>query len=262
MGILNVTPDSFSDGGKYFSVDDAIERGLRLVEEGAEILDIGGESTRPGSDQVQEEEELRRVIPVIEGIRAKSSVWISVDTMKANVARAAVAAGADIINDVNGFRDSEMVRVAAETGAALVLMHMKGSPKTMQKAPHYENLIQEVRDFFAERIETLRAAGVAMEAISLDPGIGFGKTLDHNLTLLQQLDALRFERCPLVLGLSKKTMFGQILNETEVSQRYWATVASTAWLRESGVEVIRVHDVKANLQALRMSEAILGTEGV
>lgn len=258
MGILNVTPDSFSDGGCFYGVEAAIEQGLRLVEEGADILDIGGESTRPGSDEVSESEELRRVLPVIEGIRSRSSVLISIDTMKPQVAEIACEAGADIINDVNGFRAPGMAEVAAKTQAGLILMHMKGMPKTMQVNPIYEDLILEVRSFFEKRINSLLNFGVEVETISLDPGIGFGKTLEHNMKLLQNLEKLRLTGRPLVLGLSKKTLFSQILNMSEVDDRHWGTVASSSFLRENGVEVIRVHDVKSNFDAIRMTEAILG----
>lgn len=256
MGILNVTPDSFSDGGRFFSVDTAVEHGLQMIADGADILDVGGESTRPGAQPVAMEEELRRVVPVIEGLRRETRALISIDTMKPEVARAALAAGADILNDVTGLRDPGMVEVAANSGAGVVVMHMQGEPRTMQSQPAYGDVVAEVRDFFVERLQSLEAAGVAPERIALDPGFGFGKTLEHNLALLRSLPGLRAQDRPLVVGVSRKSMIARLLGDNALEKRHWPTVALTAWMREAGAEIVRVHDVKANAEAMRMVEAI------
>jgi dihydropteroate synthase len=261
MGVLNVTPDSFSDGGQFFNPALAVERGLQMVADGADVLDVGGESTRPGAEPVPEEEEWRRVVPVIAELRRRTGALISVDTMKAGVARAAVEAGADIVNDVNGFRDPAMVEAVAPTTAGLIVMHMQGSPQTMQRHPRYGDVVAEVRDFFVERLATLADGGIDPRRVALDPGFGFGKTLEHNLTLVRHLDRLRVGECPLVVGVSRKSMLGALLGDPALDQRSWPTVAFTSWLRESGAEVVRVHEVKPNAQALRMTEAILGCPG-
>jgi len=258
MGVLNVTPDSFSDGGTHPDVQAAVSHGLAMVAEGADILDIGGESTRPGAAAVGEAGELRRVIPVIQRLRAETSALISVDTMKAGVARAALAAGADIINDVNGLRDPEMLRVVAESQAGVVVMHMKGEPRTMQANPMYEDVLAEVGAFFEERLHTLTGAGIDPERVAMDPGFGFGKTLEHNLTLLRNLPALGATARPLVVGVSRKSMIAKLLGEEAMEKRYWPTVALTAWMREAGAHVVRVHDIKPNVESMRMVEAIAG----
>ena len=258
MGVLNVTPDSFSDGGQYFDVGRAIEHGLKLIADGADILDIGGESTRPGADPVEVAEEVRRVVPVIQGLRAQNSVLISIDTMKPSVARAAIEAGAGIINDVTGFRDPAMAEVAAQTGAGLVVMHMQGDPRTMQANPMYEDVVAEVKAFFEERLQTLQSAGIAPERITLDPGFGFGKTLDHNKALLHALPELHVQDRPLVVGVSRKSMIARFLGDNAMEKRRWPTVALTAWMRDAGAEIVRVHDVKENAEAMRMMEAIRG----
>ena len=258
MGIVNVTPDSFSDGGRFADPGRAVEHALAMVADGAEILDIGGESTRPGAEPVGEAEELRRVLPVIRALRSQSQVLISIDTMKASVARAALDAGADIINDVTGLRgDAAMVRLAAEKDCGLVAMHMIGDPQTMQNAPHYENVVAEVRGYLEDRLRMLTRAGIAPERIVLDPGFGFGKTLEHNLTLLRHLPDLVIEGRPLLIGVSRKSMIGKVIHSTHMSDRYWPTIALTAHAREHGARIIRVHDVKPNAQALRMTEAII-----
>lgn len=258
MGIVNVTPDSFSDGGRFADPGRAVEHALAMVSEGADILDIGGESTRPGAEPVGEAEEIRRVLPVIRALRSQSQVLISIDTMKASVARAALDAGADIINDVTGLRgDAAMVRLAAETDCGLVAMHMIGDPQTMQTAPHYDNVVAEVRAYLEERLRILNAAGIAAERIVLDPGFGFGKTLEHNLSLLRHLPELLVGDRPLLIGVSRKSMIGKVLHSTAMEDRYWPTVALTAHAREHGARIIRVHEVKPNVQALRMAEAIL-----
>lgn len=258
MGVLNVTPDSFSDGGRFFSTALAVEQGLAMVEDGANVLDVGGESTRPGADPVTLGEELKRVIPVIAELRPRTRALISVDTMKPEVARQAIAAGADIVNDVNGLRDPAMVEAVAETGAGVVVMHMQGTPRTMQTQPQYEDVVAEVRAFFVERLEALAHGGIDPLRVALDPGFGFGKSIDHNLALMYDLDRLRTDGRPLVVGVSRKSMLGTLLGDSALESRAWPTVAFTSWLRESGAEIIRVHDVQSNAEALRMSEAILG----
>jgi dihydropteroate synthase len=256
MGVLNVTPDSFSDGGKYFDQQSAVTHGLQMVAEGADILDIGGESTRPGADPVDAAEEIRRVVPVIQSLRAQTQALISVDTMKADVARAAVAAGADIINDVTGFSNPAMVQAAADTSAGLIMMHMQGTPRTMQARPGYEDVVREVREFFATRLEILAAAGVSPARVALDPGFGFGKAQEHNLALLRALPELRVSDCVLAVGVSRKSMIARLLQDSSPGSRFWPTVALTAWMRDAGAEIIRVHDVRPNAEAMRMIEAI------
>ncbi len=257
MGILNVTPDSFSDGGKFQSPGAALQRGLEMVVEGAEILDVGGESTRPGADPVPEAVEVARVIPVIEALRQQTQVILSVDTMKPVVARAALEAGADVINDVGGFRDPEMIRVAQEFRAGCVVMHMQGEPRTMQQAPHYADVVGQVRQFFSASLTKLIQHGVAPEQILWDPGIGFGKALEHNLELLRRLPELAVRDRPMLVGVSRKSFLGSLLGSRDMEAREWPTVALTSLLREKGAAVLRVHSVRPNVEALRMTEAIL-----
>jgi dihydropteroate synthase len=256
MGVLNVTPDSFSDGGRFFDPVQAVEHGLELIAEGADILDIGGESTRPGAQPVDEMEELRRVIPVIEILRRETRALLSIDTMKPAVARAALEAGADIINDVTGFRDPAMTHVAATSRAGLIVMHMQGDPQTMQSHPVYADVVAEVAAFFQERLRILCDAGIAVDRIAFDPGFGFGKALEHNLALLRNLPQLRVQQRPLVVGVSRKTMVAKLLGDPALQKRRWPTVALTSWMREAGAEVVRVHDVRPNVEAMRMVEAI------
>lgn len=259
MGIVNVTPDSFSDGGRYHDTGRAVEHALELAAEGADILDIGGESTRPGADPVSEADELKRVLPVIHAVRSQTQALISIDTMKASVARAALDAGADIINDVTGLRgDPMMSRVAAETDAGLVVMHMIGTPRTMQQQPQYADVVAEVCAYFEERLRVLEEQGIAPQRIVLDPGFGFGKTLEHNATLMQALPKLAVQERPVLVGVSRKSMIKQLLESEAVEDRDWPTVALTSHTRELGARIFRVHDVKPNAQALRMTEAILG----
>jgi dihydropteroate synthase len=261
MGIVNVTPDSFSDGGRFLDTGRAVEHALRLVEEGADILDIGGESTRPGAEPVEEAEELRRVLPVIRALRSATKILLSIDTMKASVARAALDAGADIINDVTGLRgDSAMCRVAAETDAGLVVMHMIGTPRTMQQSPTYADVVTEVSAYFQERLRTLEGLGIAPERIVLDPGFGFGKTLEHNLALLRALPDLMEIGRPLLVGVSRKSMIARLLGEDSLEARDWPTVALTAHMRELGARLFRVHEVRPNVESLHMAEAILSRE--
>jgi dihydropteroate synthase len=258
MGVLNVTPDSFSDSGKFFDAEKAVEHGLRMAAEGAHIIDIGGESTRPGAEAVASEEELHRVIPVIEQLRRKSEVIISIDTSKAEVARAAVRAGASIVNDVTGGRgDEEMIPLLADTKSGFIIMHMQGTPQTMQIAPQYTNVVSEVADFF--RQQHARAVGYHIDpmAIAFDPGIGFGKTLEHNLQLLAQLERVRAYDRPIVIGVSRKSFLGKLINSAQIGDRLTPAVALTSLLRARGADVLRVHDVKENVNALKVTEAIL-----
>ena len=257
MGIVNVTPDSFSDGGEFLEPRKAVAHALRLVEEGAEIIDIGGESTRPRAVPVTETEELQRIMPVVEQLAGKLKVPISVDTMKPGVARAALAAGASIVNDVAANRpDESMWRIVAEASAAYVCMHIQGTPQTMQSNPGYNDVVGEVGDFFFERIKRLNDCGMTPEQIILDPGIGFGKTLEHNLQLLAGLqDFARFER-PLLLGISRKSFMGKLLG-TNAEGRLPAALACACLAVEARAQIIRAHDVAETVQAVRMAEAIL-----
>lgn len=257
MGILNVTPDSFSDGGHYVDAAQAIQHGLALHGEGAAIVDIGGESTRPGAADVTVEEELARVLPVIRGLReAAPELCLSIDTSKATVARKAIAAGASIINDVTGFRDPDMIHLAAETGCGLVVMHMQGTPRTMQSDPHYDDVIAEISDFFRGTHQRLMTAGIAADHVVYDPGIGFGKTLEHNLEILRRLPELMVENRPLLLGVSRKSWIAKLVGRTDLADRDGPTVAMTAYACEHGVPLHRVHAVKGNVEALRMMEAM------
>ncbi len=258
MGVLNVTPDSFSDGGKFFTVEKAVERGLRMAAEGAQIIDVGGESTRPGAESVALEEELRRIIPVVERLRARIDIFLSIDTSKAQVARAAIEAGASIVNDVTGGRgDKEMMPLVAETKAAFIIMHMQGNPQTMQIDPQYIDVVSEVADFFRQRYGRALDCGIDPMAIAFDPGIGFGKTLEHNLELFAQLERTRVHERPLVVGVSRKSFLAKLTGSSEMNNRLAPAVALTSLLRTRGADVFRVHDVKENVNALRVTEAIL-----
>jgi dihydropteroate synthase len=257
MGIVNVTPDSFSDGGTFGDTDTAVAHGLRLAAEGAEILDIGGESTRPGAAAVSADEEQRRVLPVIEKLAASTKVAISIDTSKAAVARAALQAGAEIINDVTALQgDPDMTTVAAETGAGVILMHMRGTPRTMQQDPAYENVVTEVADFLRERMAAAIAAGLSKDHIAIDPGIGFGKTVEHNLQLIAGLRTLADLRYPVVLGASRKSFLATAAGCEEMTDRDTSTAALTALGYGLGARLFRVHAVRPNLQALRLAEAL------
>ncbi len=259
IGILNVTPDSFSDGGEHLGVETALVHARRMIAEGAELIDVGGESTRPGAAVVAAAEEISRTVPVIAALRAEWDGLISIDTTKASVAAAALAAGADIVNDVSGLlADREMAAVCAERGCGVVVMHMQGSPLTMQESPRYADVVVEVREFFQQRLVALTAAGIDPAALCFDPGIGFGKTLDHNLSLLRALGEISVAGRPLLLGVSRKSFIGKILGTAALDAREWPTVAITAHARERGVMLHRVHSVKSNVEALRMTEAILG----
>jgi dihydropteroate synthase len=259
MGIINATPDSFSDGGSFLDPQAALAHGLQMVAEGAEILDIGGESTRPGAQSVEADEEIRRVLPIIQALRRESPVLLSIDTSKAAVARAALDAGADIINDVTGLRgDSEMPALAASSKAGIVIMHMQGEPRTMQLAPTYDDVVEEVGNFFRQALARSVACGIDPMRIALDPGIGFGKTPEHNRRLLAELSAfLEFGR-PLLVGVSRKSFLGWLAGSSAMDDRFWPGVALTSLCRERGARILRVHDVKPHTEALRMTEAILG----
>jgi dihydropteroate synthase len=258
MGVLNITPDSFSDAGEFFTADKAIEQGLRMAAEGADIIDVGGESTRPGSEPVEADEELRRVIAVIESLREKIDIPISIDTSKAAVARAAIEVGASIVNDVTGGRgDERMLPVVAETKSALIVMHMQGTPRTMQVRPRYTDVIEEISEFFRQQYAQAIGLNIDPMAIAFDPGIGFGKTLEHNLDLLGRLEQLRAHDRPLVVGVSRKSFLGKLIGSREISDRLIPGIALTSLLRARGADVLRVHDVKENVHALRVTEAIL-----
>jgi len=256
MGVLNVTPDSFSDGGLFVHPEAAVRQGVAMADEGAAIVDIGGESTRPGSDPVSVEQETGRVVPIVEALRGKVAARISVDTSKAEVARRALAAGASIVNDVTALRaDPEMAGVVADAGCPVCLMHMLRAPKTMQDDPLYDDVVDEVLRFMEERLAFAVSEGIAEEQVLLDPGIGFGKTLEHNLLLLRRLDRFVALGRPVVLGTSRKRFLGAIL-DTEPQGRLFGTVATTVMGALAGAAVFRVHDVKPNVEALRVTEAV------
>jgi dihydropteroate synthase len=260
MGILNLTPDSFSDGGAFARPEAALARALALVEEGAAIIDVGGESTRPGALPVSEAEERARVVPLIEALRERSEVLISIDTSKPSVMAAALRAGADMINDVRALSAPGAVELAAESRAAVCLMHMQGEPRTMQQAPYYNDVVAQVGQFLAERRLDCLAAGVAPDAIVLDPGLGFGKTLAHNLALLKGLPQLAALPAPLLVGVSRKSFIGKILGR-EVHERLYGGLGLTALAVCFGARIIRAHDVAATVDAVRMVSAVLFGEG-
>jgi dihydropteroate synthase len=261
MGVLNVTPDSFSDGGQFVDAEAAFQHAERMVEEGAAILDVGGESSRPGSEPVALEEELRRVIPAIRRIRVRfPDLLLSIDTYKAETARQALAAGADIINDISALRaDREMIEVLRQSDAGIIIMHMRGTPKTMQVDPHYENVVSEVFEFLRQRRDELVQSGVDRARIAIDPGYGFGKRVQDNMELVRQLERFVELGQPIVVGISRKSMIAHLLGDQklQLGDRLWPTVALTCLLREKGGHIFRVHDVRPNLEALRMTEAIL-----
>lgn len=257
MGVINVTPDSFFDGSRYFHREKAIDGAMKMVELGVEILDIGGESSRPGSDPVSEKEELQRVLPVLKAIRPRTSCLISIDTTKASVARAALEEGADIINDISGFRaDQKMIELAAASQAGLILMHMQGTPKTMQIAPFYEDVVAEVLAFLKERLNWVVKKGIAPERIIIDPGIGFGKRLEDNLRLLNELSVFSSLGRPVLVGVSRKSFIGQILN-LPPEERLEGTIAAVIISLVRGASIFRVHDPLEVSRALRVAEAIL-----
>ncbi|MFC5570640.1 dihydropteroate synthase [Lysobacter yangpyeongensis] len=256
MGIVNVTPDSFSDGGEHASVDAAVAHGLRLAEEGADVLDIGGESTRPGAGEVGVEEELRRVIPVIERLAKETTLPISVDTSKPEVMRAAVAAGAGMINDVYALRRMGALEAAAAARVPVVLMHMQGEPRSMQSAPHYDDVVAEVHRFLAERIFAAEMAGIAKKQLLVDPGFGFGKNREHNLVLLAQLERLAELGVPVLAGLSRKKTIGELTGRDAPHERVFGSVAAHVIAAQRGAKLVRVHDVAATVDALKVWSAV------
>jgi dihydropteroate synthase len=261
MGVLNVTPDSFSGDGLLTGpgwLDRVVELGRRMVQEGADLLDVGGESTRPGADPVPLDEELRRVVPAVEALRAAVEVPISVDTTKAGVARRALRAGADLVNDISALRfDPEMARVVAEAGCGVVLMHMKGTPKDMQADPRYEDVVSEVREFLAERLRWAEQQGISRDRVVLDPGFGFGKRPEHNLALVRNLRVFRELGCPVLLGPSRKSTIGVVLGGLPPADRVEGTAAVVALAVAYGVDVVRVHDVRVMARVVRMADAVV-----
>ncbi len=257
MGIVNITPDSFSDGGKYFSTDAAVEQGMNLYEQGADLLDIGGESTRPGSKSIDAKEEMRRVIPVIKRLKEELKIPVSIDTTKSVVAKAAIDNGADIVNDISALtHDPRMPDIIKRYRTGVVLMHMKGTPKTMQKAPVYGDVIADILSFLEQQADYALQRGIGREHIIVDPGIGFGKTLKHNLLILKHLKAFKALGFPLIVGASRKSFIGR-LTDTVVEQRIHGSIATAVWAAAHGVDIIRVHDVKETKQALLMIKHIM-----
>jgi len=260
MGVINITPDSFSDGGLYFDQDKAVERGLQLREEGSDIIDIGGESSRPGSESISQEEELRRVIPVISALREKTESLISIDTTKSEVARAALDAGANIINDISSFNsDPKMLSLAAQYDVPVILMHMKGKPKTMQVNPFYKDLLLEVKSFLKKKLEVAQMAGIKKEKIIIDPGIGFGKRFEDNLVLINNLHFFEELDCPILIGISRKSFIGKILGSPP-QERLEGTIASAILSIVHGAHILRVHDVASVKRAVLVAEAILNED--
>jgi dihydropteroate synthase len=256
MGIVNVTPDSFSDGGRFLEPAAAVEHGVRLAADGADLLDVGGESTRPGAEPVPPEVELDRVLPVIRGlVEAHPGIPVSIDTRKAEVAAAALDAGACIVNDVSAARDPVMLDLVRDTGAGLVLMHMLGEPGSMQEAPRYDDVVADVTEFLRERIEAAEFAGIDPEALCVDPGIGFGKNLEHNLLLIRHVDALLGLGRPVLVGPSRKRFIGNLLDAAE-DERVEGTAGAVAWLAAHGTHLVRVHDVREMVRVLRVVDAI------
>jgi dihydropteroate synthase len=259
MGVVNVTPDSFSDGGLFLDAGAAVEHGRRLTSEGAAILDVGGESTRPGAEPVSEEEERRRVLPVVEQLAAGTAARVSIDTTKAGVARAALDAGATIVNDVSAFRfDPELAALVAESGADCCLMHMLGEPRTMQQDPRYDDVVSDVKAFLEERLAFATSEGVAEERVWLDPGIGFGKTVEHNLELLRRLDEIVAIGRPVVIGTSRKSFLGKLAGGRDEGGRLPGTIATNVVALERGATIFRVHDVAQNADALAVAAATFG----
>lgn len=257
MGILNVTPDSFSDGGEFSDHGNAVTRALEMVAQGADIIDIGGESTRPGADPVPLGDEIRRTVPVIEKLRAQSGIPVSIDTMKSGVALRALEAGADIINDVSAFEaDEQMAEVAAETGAGVVLMHKKGTPKTMQHDPAYGNVVNEVRDYLQARLDFAAQQGVGRDRMVIDPGIGFGKTYGHNLELLRGLHTLAECGCPVLVGASRKRFIGHLLGREDPAERMAGSLGVAAWAAAEGAHILRVHDVIETCDVCRIVDTL------
>ncbi|WP_298611956.1 dihydropteroate synthase [uncultured Thiothrix sp.] len=257
MGILNITPDSFSDGGRFYSLDAALHQTEAMIQAGVDIIDIGGESTRPGAQDVSLDEELERVLPIIAAIRERFAVPISVDTSKPEVMRAALQYKVEIINDIRALQEAGSLEVCAQAEALICLMHMQGQPRTMQQAPHYEDVVREVGEFFHGRIEACIQAGIARERLILDPGFGFGKNLEHNLTLFRNLQSFAAFKLPLLVGVSRKAMIGALLNGRPASERMQGSVAAAVMAAVKGAKIVRVHDVAATVEALKIAQAVL-----
>jgi dihydropteroate synthase len=256
MGVVNVTPDSFSDGGRFLDPGVAIEHGRRLAAEGADLVDVGGESTRPGADPVPVDQELARVLPVVEALAATVDVPVSIDTRRGAVARAAIAEGAWVVNDVTGGRDPDLLVAAADSGAGLVLMHMLGDPATMQADPRYDDVVAEIRAYLGRRLAAAVEAGVPEERVALDPGLGFGKTLQHNMVLMRDIAAFAELARPVVVGPSRKSFIGAVLDGAPVDERLEGTAGAVAWLAGQGAHVVRVHDVREMVRVVRVVDAI------
>ncbi len=257
MGILNITPDSFSDGGRFYGLDAALQQTETMIQAGVDIIDIGGESTRPGAQEVSLDLELERVIPVIATIRERFDIPISVDTSKAEVMRAALHYKVEVINDIRALQELGSLEVCAQAEALICLMHMQGQPRTMQQAPHYEDVVREVGEFFQERIDACVRAGIARERLILDPGFGFGKNLEHNLTLFRNLQAFEVFKLPFLVGVSRKAMIGALLNGRPASDRLQGSVAAAVIAAVKGAKIVRVHDVAATVEALKIAQAVL-----
>jgi dihydropteroate synthase len=264
MGILNATPDSFYEGSRTKSAELAVQRALEMIEEGADIIDIGGESTRPGSDPISEEEEQTRVVPVIKGIRAiNKKILLSIDTYRASTAKAAIEAGVDMINDISAMSfDQDMAKVALEYNVPVILMHINGTPKEMQKNPVYSNVLQEVEDFFKERVAYALKNGITRDKLILDPGIGFGKLYEHNIELIKKTDEFHKMDLPILLAVSRKSTIGTALGNLPAEERLEGTIAISCYAAMKGIEIVRVHDVKANKRAITMIEALKINEGL
>lgn len=260
MGILNVTPDSFSDGGLFINKDPAIRHVQQMIAEGADIIDVGGESTRPGATAVSVDEECQRVIPVIKAIREVTDIPVSIDTGKAEVMQESIFAGASMINDVNALRAENAVNVAAKLDVPVCLMHMQGEPRSMQHSPSYENVVQEVKDFISQRVEVCLDAGIKRENIIIDPGFGFGKTLEHNLSLFKHLDEFKSLNLPLLVGVSRKSMIGAVLDNAPADKRLYGSVALATLATWLGAKILRVHDVKATADALKLCHAVMQSD--
>ena len=261
MGVVNTTPDSFSDGGKFYSEEKAVNQAVRLEENGARIIDFGGESTRPGADKVKIEDELNRVIPAIQSFCSTKSdeTLISIDTTKPEIAEEAIKNGAEIINDVTGFTNPKMLEVATNSDCGLIVMHMAGNPQNMQEKPSYSNVVEDIMKFFTEQLKRCEENGIKKERIIFDPGIGFGKTTEHNLDLLKSVRYLLSLERPIMIGASRKSFISKILKTNDIKEREWPTVALTSYCRELGASIFRVHNSLDNFNAMRMTEAIINS---
>jgi dihydropteroate synthase len=260
MGILNITPDSFSDGGLYYSVEKAIEHGLQMVRSGASLIDIGPESTRPGAKAVEPSEQIRRAVPVIEALRKQTNIPISIDTFNPDVAEAAISAGANILNDITALTNPKMARLAAEKKIPVILMHMQGTPQTMQQNPHYKDVVKEVKAYLLEKAKIALTFGIPKEHIFIDPGIGFGKIIEHNLSLLRHLEELTQSEYRVMVGTSRKRFIGQITDKDNPAQRLFGTAATVALAVEKGASIVRVHDVAEMTDTIKVVNAVLKSD--